>query len=161
MKYYSLLLAWHKDSDNNFHFVNSHDKAASVRDTSRRATLRNVLAERLRNSKNMVLILGQTTRFDTDWVPFEISYAVDSCAIPIIAAYPGYDSIQGPAELAPFWPLALAERIQSGAARVIHIPFRQAPLTDAVSQFTHEAPPNGSLSYYSRDAYASFGINIP
>ena len=30
------------------------------------------LPERLRNSRNMVLIVGETTRFDTDWVPFEI-----------------------------------------------------------------------------------------
>ena len=154
-------MAWHKDTDNDFHFINSHDKAAAVPDTSKKATLRNVLAERLRNSKNMVLILGQTTRFDTDWVPFEISYAIDSCTIPIIAAYPGYDYIQAPADLASFWPYALAERIQNGVARAIHIPFRQAPMTDAIGQFTPDAPPNGSLSYYSRDAYASFGINIP
>ena len=33
MKYYSLLMAWHKDADNDFHFVNSDDKAAAVRDT--------------------------------------------------------------------------------------------------------------------------------
>src|SRR5713101_1705961 len=96
MKYYNLLRAWHEDDDCDFHFVNSHDKAAAVRDSSSKQRLRDVLAERLRNSKNMILILGKTTRFDTDWVPFEITYAVDTCEIPIIAAYPAYAYIRNP-----------------------------------------------------------------
>ena len=33
--------------------------------------------KRLSNSKNMVLIVGKTTRNDRDWVPFEIEQAVD------------------------------------------------------------------------------------
>lgn len=35
MKYYNLLKAWHKDDDNDFYFINSHDKAAAVRDGSK------------------------------------------------------------------------------------------------------------------------------
>jgi hypothetical protein len=76
MKYYNLLRAWHVRDDNDFRFVNSHDKAAAVRDGSRRETLRRTLVERLGDSKNVILILGATTRFDTDWVPFEISHAI-------------------------------------------------------------------------------------
>jgi hypothetical protein len=93
-------------------------------------------------------------------VPFEISYAVDTCEIPIIAAYPNYDYILAPAQLAGFWPKTLAERISSGAARVIHIPFKRAPLTDAVSQFSHDAMPATGVNYYTREAYASFGIAV-
>ena len=55
--------------------------------------------ERLNNSKNMVLIIGPTTRFDTDWVPFEIGYAVDYRKIPTIATYIGYDWILAPIQL--------------------------------------------------------------
>jgi hypothetical protein len=61
-----LLKAWHKDDDNDFYFVNSHDKAAAVRDGSRKETLHRVLSGRLRNSKNMVLILGNV-RLDNDY----------------------------------------------------------------------------------------------
>jgi hypothetical protein len=160
MKYYNLLRAWHVQKDNDFSFVNSHEKAAAVRDGSKKETLKRTLSERLRNSKNMILILGETTKFDTDWVPFEISYAVDTCEIPIIAAYPHYNYIMAPAELAGFWPAALADRIRSGAARVIHIPFRQAPLTDAVGQFSHDAMPATGVNYYTKEAYASFGITV-
>src|SRR5438093_8188664 len=93
IKYYNLMKAWTDKGDDDFTMINSHDKASSVRGSSKRATLRASLQERLRNSRNMVLIIGQTTRFDTDWVPFEIEQAVDSYKIPIIAAYPGYDYI--------------------------------------------------------------------
>ena len=160
MKYYNLLRAWHVRDDNDFTFVNSHDKAAAVRDSSSKQRLRDVLAERLRNSKNMILILGKTTRFDTDWVPFEIAYAIDTCELPIIAAYPEYQYIQNPQSHAAEWPLALAQRIQNGTARVIHVPFKREPLADAISQFSHDSLPTSGLSYYSREAYASFGITI-
>ncbi len=72
-----------------FIFVNSHDKSSAVGDSIKNTTLERVLKERLRNSKNMILIIGKTTKEDRDWVPLEISYAVDTCEIPIIAAYPG------------------------------------------------------------------------
>lgn len=161
MRYYNLLKAWHVREESDFYFVNSHDKTAAIRDTSSRETLRRALVERLRNSKNMILILGNTTRFDTDWVPFEVSYAVDDCGIPIIAAYPEFDCIQAPSELAGMWPQALGERIRRAVAHVIHIPFKQAPLADAVSQFSFDHYPlGGGLGVYSREAYASFGIAI-
>jgi hypothetical protein len=80
-------------------FINSHEKNAALRDSSKLETVRRTLAERLRNSKNMVLVIGKTTREDTDWVPLEISYAIDTCAIPVIAAYPGYTSIRDPQSL--------------------------------------------------------------
>jgi hypothetical protein len=154
--------AWTELKDVEFSFVNSHDKAAAVRDNSSRERLKQVLAERLRNSKNVVLVLGKTTRFDDDWVPFEVSYAVDNCKLPIIAAYPGYEYILAPQELAPAWPRSLAERISSGAAHVIHVPFKRTVLSAAIGQFSHGSYPNGNgLGWYSREAYASFGIAVP
>jgi hypothetical protein len=161
MKYYRMLTAWHEHDGIDFRLINSHEKAAAVRDSSSKDRLRTVLAERLRNSKNMVLILTRTTRQDTDWVPFEISYAVDQCKIPIIAAYPGYEAILNPVALTPLWPQALATRIRSNAAHVIHVPFKCEPIKDAIGQFSHNAFPNGNgLGIYSREAYASFGIPV-
>lgn len=86
-RYYNLLRAWHVRDDNDFKFVNSHEKAG-VTDSASKERLRNVLRDWLNNSKNMILILGTTTRFDTDWVPFEIEHAIDKCGLPIIAVYP-------------------------------------------------------------------------
>jgi hypothetical protein len=158
IKYYNLMKAWTAKSDDDFAMVNSHEKASSVRDSSKKATLKASLLERLRNSKNMVLIIGQTTRFDADWVPFEISSAVDTYAIPIIAAYTGYETIMAPAELRALWPRALSDRIDNGQARVIHIPFKKEPIMAAIDQFDHNNLPQGALTHYVRDAYARWGL---
>jgi len=156
--YYNLLKAWTAKTDDSFSMINSHDKASSVRDSSKKATLRASLQERLRNSKNMLLIVGDTTRFDTDWVPFEIQQAVDTYQLPIIAAYTGYQSILDPAQLSGLWPNELAIRINSGAARVIHIPFKKAPIAAAIDQFNLNDKPATGLNYYNREAYKNWGL---
>jgi hypothetical protein len=158
--YYNLMRAWKAHPDDEFTMSNSHEKAWAVRDSSKMATLRASLLERLRNSKNMVLIIGDTTIRDDDWVPFEIENAVDSYKIPIIAAYTGFSiPIRNPISLKGKWPSALASRIANGTASVIHIPFKKAPLLDAITQFSHNnLPPNKGLGFYSDEAYQTFGI---
>lgn len=158
--YYQLMRAWSARPDDDFTLVNSHEKVAAVRDTSLAVTLRRSLHERLANSKNMVLIIGETTRYDTDWVPFEIEQAVDKYEIPIIAAYVDYSTpLRNPAVLRSYWPAALAKRIDNGSASVIHIPFKKAAILDAIGQFSHNNLPSGDgLGYYNDDAYRNFGI---
>jgi len=158
--YYNLMRAWTEKPDDEFTMNNSHDKASAVRDSSKKSTLMSSLLERLRNSKNMVLIIGETTLLDDDWVPFEIEKAVDSYKIPIIAAYTGYKTpIRNPTALKALWPSALASRINNGTASVIHIPFKKAALMDAISQFSHNNPPKGNgLGIYDDNTYKNFGI---
>jgi hypothetical protein len=160
IKYYNLLKAWTAKGDDEFTMINSHEKASSVRDSSKKSTLRNSLQERLRNSKNMVLIIGETTRFDTDWVPYEIEQAVDNYGLPVIATYTNYDSILDPGQLYGWWPKALGDRINNKTARVIHIPFKKAPISDAIDQFTHNNLPKTPLSYYKREVYVQWGLII-
>jgi len=162
IKYYNLLKAWTEKKDDEFSFVNSHEKTYAVRDTSRKTTLQNRLKERLCNSKNMLLIVGPTTKFDKDWVPFEISYAVDQCRLPIIVTYPNpnLNWILYPNLLRDFWPKALAERIDSGKLKAIHIPFRKPAIKDAIEQFHLKNPPNTSLDFYSKETYNFWGIPI-
>jgi hypothetical protein len=161
IKYYRILKAWHEHDDIDFKFINSHDKVAGVRDTSKNETLRRSLIERLNNSKNIVLIIGPTTRLDTDWVPFEITYAVDRCELPIIAAYTGYEWITAPRHLRQLWPPTLASRIDNNTARAIHVPFKQRAIDDAIRQFSHENLPATALNYYTVEAHRLFGIEIP
>src|SRR4051812_7902693 len=115
IRYYNLLKAWHVREENDFEFVNSHDKTSSVRDSSKRATLEASLKTRLLRSKNMILIIGKTTKLDNDWVPFEIRYAIDECEIPIIVAYTDYSSILNPPSHRAEWPAALEYRIDNGS----------------------------------------------
>ncbi|MBL0317340.1 MAG: TIR domain-containing protein [Flavobacteriales bacterium] len=160
IKYYNLMLGWTANRNIEFSLINSHEKTSSVRDSSAKDTLRRSLITRLNNSKHMILILTQETKSDTDWVPFEISYAIDNCNIPIIATYPNYTSILSPRDLAPFWPSALSSRITRGEARVIHIPFKQAPILDAISQFgvNNTAYPTDGYGFYSREAHINMGL---
>jgi hypothetical protein len=158
--YYNLLCAWDAHKNHDFKIVNSHEKASAVRDSSKKSTLRASLLERLRNSKNMVLIVGETTRLDTDWVPFEIEKAVDAYGIPIIVAYTVYtNAIRNPAALSDYWPPALKTRINNGTASAIHVPFKQAPLSTAIGQFSHDNLPNGGgLGVYDNPSYLHWGI---
>lgn len=158
MDYYRMMTAWTANPDDDFTMVNSHDKASSVRDNSKRATLRASIQERLRNSKNMVLIVGDTTRHDDDWVPFEIEQAIDVYGLPVVAAYPGYTAIVKPADLASLWPPAIAERMHRNAARVIHIPFKKEPIMDAIGQFHLNNHPKSPFSYYSVEAHKSWKL---
>jgi hypothetical protein len=158
--YYNLLCAWNSNRHHDFKIVNSHEKSAAVRDSSKKATLRDSLLERLRNSKNMILIVGETTRFDTDWVPFEIEKAVDAYKIPIIVAYTVFgNAIRNPGALSGYWPSALKIRIHYGTASAIHVPFKQAPLYNAIDQFAHDnLPKGGGLGIYDDAAYLGWGI---
>jgi hypothetical protein len=158
--YYNLMKAWEAHKHHEFNIINSHEKASAVRDSSKRATLRASLIERLRNSKNMVLIVGETTKYDTDWVPFEIGAAVDVYKIPIIVAYTVYKTaIRNPKALSNYWPSALASRISNGTASAIHIPFRQTAIHDAITGFSHDKLPlGGGLGIYADSAYTIFGV---
>lgn len=158
IKYYNLLKAWTAKTDDDFYMINSHEKTAAVRDSSKKETLRARLITRLRNSKNFLLIISQTTKLDTDWVPFEIRYAIDECGLPVIAAYIDYEYILSPAELSFLWPQALKIRIDNNIAKVIHIPFRKKPIKAAIEQFSHYNLPKGSLAYYTRETYVKWGI---
>lgn len=157
--YYNLMKAWTAKSDDDFTMTNSHEKAYAVRDSSRKETLKASLQLRLRNSKNFVLIIGDTTKFDTDWIPFEIAQAVDRYGLPIIAAYAVYGNrILNPAALSGYWPDALASRINNNTAKVMHIPFKKLPLACAIGQFDISNQPPHGLWYYSEEAYNQWNI---
>ena len=160
IRYYRMLKAWHENDSIDFKFVNSHDKVDAVKDTASRERIMRSLRERLDNSKNMVLIIGSTTKNDRDFVPYEIAYAIDSCDIPIIAAYTDYTSvIINPGALRSLWPKALADRIDNETAKVIHIPFNRGLIDSAISQFDiNNAPIDGSLGYYEREWQIKQGV---
>lgn len=160
IKYFNTMKMWDASKHIEFYLADSHEKTSSVRDSSKKETLRRTLVTRLRNSKQLLLILTKTTKDDTDWVPFEISYAIDECDLPLILAYPDFDSITTPATLSDYWPPALNTRIENGSARAIHIPFRKSPLLDAIGQFdiSNKKYPTDGYGYYTREAHQEWGL---
>lgn len=161
MRYYDLMRAWDQHDGIEFSFVNSHDKTYAVRDSSSDDTLRTRIRERLSLSKNMVIIVSSATRDFGSFLSYEIEQAVDEFNLPLIVVYPGYRYIQNVAELCCLWPPALAQRIASGVAKAIHVPFNRMAIQDAIRQFSVNAKyPGSSMSYYSKEAYRTFGVEI-
>jgi hypothetical protein len=158
IKYYNLLMAWTNRPGDDFYMVNSHAKTSAVRDTSLRETLERRLVRRLRLSTNMVLILGPSTFINDDLLRLEIEYAVDVREMPLIIAYTGYELIDRPDLLSHLWPDALAERIDTGAVRAIHVPFKKEPLKAAIREFSLKYRPRWSLTIYTDAEYRRFGI---
>lgn len=159
MKYYGLLQAWNKESKFNFTFSDSHKKTYQVRDDSLRKTLESRLLERMRNSKNMLLIISDNSNWNRGMLNYEIEKAIEHYKIPIIATYTGFTKIMKPAELSNLWPRALKKGINNETVKAIHIPFKQVVIADAISQFdVHTSKLKSSLSYYSKEAYQRWGL---
>jgi MTH538 TIR-like domain (DUF1863) len=160
IRYYRMLKAWHVNDSMDFKFVNSHEKVSAVRDTSSKETIMKSLRQRLASSKNMVLIIGKTTKNDTDFVPYEIAYAVDTCKIPIICVYTQYRSILHVESHRSEWPSALTSRIDANTVRAIHIPFKQKVIDTAIRQFDMVNPPKSAKSHYTKNALQSLGVQF-
>lgn len=61
-KYYRTIEMWKGNDDIKFSYTNSHDKTYAVRDDSLCSTLKARIQERLRGSKNILVILSPDTR---------------------------------------------------------------------------------------------------
>jgi len=161
MKYYALLQSWNASNKFELTFSDSHKKTHQVKDSSLKQTLQARLLERMKNSKNMMLIISDNTDWDRGMLNYEIEKAIDYYKIPLIIAYPGYESILDPSGLSSKWPKALAERIENKTARCIHIPFKQKAIASAVSRFSLHST-NGDiltlpLHYFDRSVYVDWG----
>lgn len=94
MKYYGLLQSWNSNKNIEFSFSDSHKKTYQVNDSSQIETLKARLQERMRNSKNMLIIISEDTNWNRGMLNFEIEKAVDYYNIPLIIAYAKYNKIR-------------------------------------------------------------------
>lgn len=158
MKYYGLLQRWNSSRKFQLSFSDSHKKTYQVRDSSTKKVLEARLLERMRNSKNMILIISDDTNWDRGMLNFEIEKAIDLYEIPIIVAYAGENSVINPVQLSSKWPKALYERIVNKTAKCIHIPFREKAIATAIGQFSiSNINELTALSYYGIDTYRNWG----
>ena len=158
-RYYATIQAWSANKNIEFSLTNSHEKTYAVRDTSLRSTLYSRIQERLRASKNMLVILTKDTRYIGSVLSYEIEQAIDTYKIPLIIAYPGYSSILDVDGLSSLWPKALVDRINNDNTEAIHIAFAKDCILDAISQFSVNGKHLSSgKNHYSRDAYIQWGL---
>lgn len=161
-RYYATLQAWNSNNNIAFTFVNSHEKASAVRDTSKLKTLKASIQQRLRGSKNMLVILSSDTRRSGSLLSYEIEMAVDYYKIPLIITYVDYRVIANPYALCTRWPLVLSDRMSKSGTAGIHIPFIRDIVLMAINQFSPSNLPNGNGdSVYVEDVYRSRGLLQP
>lgn len=83
MRYYRLMTAWSAHDKFEMKFVNAHE-LNSARDTSEEESIKRQLRERFANSKLVVVLIGDKTRYLTKFVKWEIETAI-RLDLPIIA----------------------------------------------------------------------------
>lgn len=158
IKYFNIMKAWAENEDIDFSFSNSHDKTYAVIDDSLKATLRARLLERMRNSKSMLLIATENSAANRGMLNWEIEQAVETYGLPIIVAYAGYDKIMQPSLLKNRWPRKLAEYIQDGAVKTIHIGFKLDLIKKAINDFSFANQPKYTVTTYTNEVYRQYGL---
>ncbi len=151
IKYFNILKAWKENDDIEFNFVDSHSKTYSVFDTSSIRTLETRLEERLRNSKNFLLIITENSTQNKPILNFEIEKAIEVYKIPIIVAYTmakGY--IDDSSRYYKYLPDKLKEYKN---VKKIHIPFEKKPIKCALKQFDMNNFPKYENTIYTKEFY--------
>ncbi len=83
MSHYRFFTALKANSNIDFNFNNAHD-LNNLRDGSSEETIKRKLRERMRNSKQAIVLVGDKTKFLYKFVRWEIEIAIDM-DIPIVA----------------------------------------------------------------------------
>ena len=137
LKYLGMLRAW-KESDNiDFNFTDSHKKTYQVRDSSSEETLKSRLEERMRNSKNMLVIISDDTSFDRGLLNWEIQTALDKYDLPIIVAYAGEQYLPRLTdELVEKLPKVIRGDVMFGGNHYAHIPFTKDRIMRAINHYS-------------------------
>lgn len=80
--YYRLMQAWKQNDNTNFDFNNAHDHN-TIRPWSGEDAIKTALRERMKNSRVLVLLVGEKTKFQNTYVRWEIEQAI-KMGLPII-----------------------------------------------------------------------------
>lgn len=137
LKYLGILRAW-KESDNiDFNFTDSHKKTYQVRDSSSEATLKSRLEDRMRFSKNMLVIISDDTNFDRGLLNCEIQTAQEKYGLPIIVAYAGEQYLPRLTnELIEKLPREIWRDVKFGGNHYAHIPFTKDRIKRAIDHYS-------------------------
>lgn len=82
MHYYRLMTAWHANDNFTFNFHNAHD-LNFARDSSQEESIKRQLRERFSNSKLLIVLIGDRTKYLTKFVKWEMEVAL-KLNLPII-----------------------------------------------------------------------------
>jgi hypothetical protein len=148
---YRLMEAWKANEHIDFDFYNAHD-LNSARDTSTEESIKAQLRARMANSKQMVLLVGERTKYLRKFVPWEIELARKK-DIPIVVANLNKKRVYD----AALCPSAVGTEVYT-----MHVAFGPAIIKyaldefpDAYDQHKHEKLGN---CWYSDSVYKKLGL---
>jgi hypothetical protein len=151
MIYYRLMTAWKQNDGMDFSFYNAHD-INTARDSSMEESIKAQLAERMRNSKDFILLVGERTRYLTKFVAWEIEQAIRRALPIIVVNLNGRRSMDN-------------ERCPSGAqlALAVHISFNAAIMQHALDHWPNtfeEVRRQGRTGpyFYTDETYRKLGL---
>lgn len=145
MKYYNLMKAWKENDNIAFNFHNAHE-INNLRDGSSEGQIKKKLRERLKDTKVLVLLIGEKTKNLYRYVRWEIEWAIEN-DIPIIAINLNKNKSQD--ELCP--PILRDEL-------AIYIPFGQKIIDYALNNWPtrhakHKKDGDTGAYYYKDSVY--------
>jgi hypothetical protein len=152
MRWYRLLQAWRDNENIDFGFYDAHDLNIA-RDSSLTESIKAQLRERMHNSKAVLLLVGERTKYIRGYIPWEIGLA-RHLDLPIIVANlnkkRGYDVERCPS--------AVTEQ----AINTVHISFEAKIIKHAVDNFPDQyrsmtSAPSSKLEYPA-SVYQQLGL---
>ncbi len=150
MSYYRLMTAWSANERFDFEFHNAHD-LNKARDTSQEESIKRQLRERFANTKLFIILIGESTRYLTKFVKWEIETAI-RLGLPIIAV-----NLNGQRSIDELCPPSLK------SALAIYVPFSEKMITYALNNWpvSHDAYMKSGKSgpyHFNDSVYTSLGL---
>ncbi len=149
--YYYLMRAWRQNDGLSFNFFDAHD-LNTARDTSLTESIKRQLRERLKNSKILVVLIGEKTRYLYRFVRWEMEQALD-LDLPIVGVNLNRLRQQDPSRCPP----VIRDKL------VVHVSFNAAILQHALENWptthlTYQRQNRSGPHYYSLDVYNGLGL---
>lgn len=150
MHYYRLMTAWKAHDGFSLNFHNAHD-LNSARDSSQEESIKLQLRERFANSKQLVVLIGENTRYLTKFVKWELEVAL-RLGLPIISV-----NLNGSRQMDDRCPPTIRDQL------VVYISFNHNIIEHAMDLWPdefhrlHSAGTTGNR-FYSDDVYQRLGL---
>ncbi|MFY7734203.1 MAG: TIR domain-containing protein [Bacteroidia bacterium] len=149
--YYYLMKAWTNNDNFDFEINDAHD-LNTARDSSQEESIKNQLRLRLQNSKALILLIGENTKYLRKFVRWELEYALKN-NIPIIAV-----NLNGKRERdIDRCPAIIRDEL------VVHVSFAHKIIKHALDNWLDEyktlkSTGQSSARYYNAEVYKRLGI---
>lgn len=150
MHYYRLMTAWNANDGFSLNFHNAHD-INSARDSSQEQSIKAQLRERFANSKLLVVLIGQNTRYLTKFVKWELEVAL-KLGLPIVGV-----NLNGNRTVDDRCPPTIRNEL------AIYVPFKHKIIEYAMDYWPAEfhrlrGEGKGGDYYYVQDVYTRLGL---